>query len=132
METIVFESLLLTFHVLSVILWIGATVGALALFQRKPSDHKMYYAVLHRWTHPAMALAWVTGLVMVWNHWQQFHSIPGWLHPKLTLVVLLSGLHGMVSGRLRKGTLKSAPWASIFTLLALLTLLALQLGRNLM
>ena len=50
-------------------------------------------------TTPAMLLVWAVGLALVlWAHW--FHS--GWLRAKLTLVLVLSALHGIQSGTLRR------------------------------
>lgn len=52
-----------------------------------------------RVTTPAMLLVWALGLTLTMlGHW-----LPsGWLIAKLLLVVLLSGLHGVTSGRLRR------------------------------
>jgi putative membrane protein len=60
-------------------------------------------AAMRRWhrlvTTPALLLAWACG---VWLALQAgwFHS--GWLHLKLGLVILLSGLHGGLSAALRR------------------------------
>lgn len=43
---------------------------------------------------PAMIATWVFGLVLAWS--AGFFTAP-WLHGKLLLVVLLSGLHGFLS-----------------------------------
>lgn len=58
---------------------------------------------VRRWdtrvTTPAMLLVWALGLTLtLLGNW-----LPsGWLIAKLILVVLLSGLHGVTSGRLRR------------------------------
>ncbi|MFC7052494.1 protoporphyrinogen oxidase HemJ [Hansschlegelia quercus] len=43
---------------------------------------------------PAMIVTWLAGLFLVW---QGGWITSGWLHGKLLLVVLLSGIHGMLS-----------------------------------
>lgn len=48
--------------------------------------------------NPAMAIAWIMGLMLVANIGM---DAGGWLHVKLTLVLLLSGFHGLLS-RYRK------------------------------
>lgn len=53
---------------------------------------------------PAMIVAWATGLWLA--YWGHFFTA-GWLHGKLLLVVLLSGVHGYLSAerkRLAAGT----------------------------
>jgi len=47
---------------------------------------------------PAMIVTWALGLYLAWSG---FAFKGGWLHGKLLLVVLLSGLHGMLAGRVR-------------------------------
>jgi putative membrane protein len=48
---------------------------------------------------PAMLVSWAFGvwLATLLGAWSQ-----GWLHAKLTLVVLLSGLHGFLSAEARR------------------------------
>jgi len=58
---------------------------------------------LRRWdsrvTAPAMGIAWVFGLMMVYSGgwWPS-----GWIMVKLIPVVILSALHGMLSGSLKR------------------------------
>ncbi|WP_234902693.1 CopD family protein [Agrobacterium larrymoorei] len=50
-------------------------------------------------TSPALAIVWLAGMTMAgWYGW--FGS--GWLLAKLPVVVILSAVHGVVSGRLRR------------------------------
>lgn len=49
---------------------------------------------------PAMALTWTFGLTLAL--WYEWFGSP-WLMIKLVVVVALSALHGMQSGRLRRG-----------------------------
>jgi protoporphyrinogen IX oxidase len=58
---------------------------------------------MHRWdrrvTAPALGLAWLLGAWLAWRgHWY----VMGWLQAKFALVVVLSGLHGVLAGALRR------------------------------
>ena len=58
---------------------------------------------IRRWnlavTTPALLLVWAAGLTLAAEGgW----FAAGWLHAKIALVVVLSGLHGMQSARLRR------------------------------
>ena len=44
--------------------------------------------------NPAMAVTWLLGL---WLAWRGNWFVAPWLHAKLLLVILMSGLHGMMS-----------------------------------
>ncbi|WP_454254040.1 CopD family protein, partial [Pseudomonas sp. Marseille-Q7302] len=60
-------------------------------------------ARVRRWdravTTPAMLLVWVLGFMLAMTaHWLADH----WLQAKLVLIVILSSLHGVQSGRLRR------------------------------
>lgn len=104
------------FHIVSVTVWIGGmfvaaiAVAALSAPKRLPgapgsagiAQPDIIGAVrrLDRWaTSPAMLLAWLFGLaVATEGGWFGAR----WLMMKLVFVVALSGLHGMLSGTLRK------------------------------
>ena len=44
--------------------------------------------------NPAMIVTWLAGLYLAWSgHWLS----AGWLHGKLLLVIILSGVHGFFS-----------------------------------
>ena len=43
--------------------------------------------------NPAMGVTWILGLVLIW---QGGWWTAGWLHGKVLLVVILSGLHGVM------------------------------------
>lgn len=98
------------FHVASVVTWIGGMlIMALALqtlqkatLERSAAELRLLKAV-RRWdqrvTSPAMGLAWVLGVALVYlGGW---HAA-GWLVVKLVFVLLLSALHGIQSGYLRR------------------------------
>lgn len=51
-------------------------------------ERKLYRGIMN----PAMMATWVLGLSMVISHWSVYKT-QGWLHAKLTLVVLLTIYH---------------------------------------
>jgi putative membrane protein len=91
-------------HVVAIISWMAgmlylprlfvyhseAKTGSVQSETFKVMERRLLRAIMN----PAMAVAWVTGLWLAWNA-GYFHD--GWLHGKLLLVVLLSGVHGMLS-----------------------------------
>ncbi|MBY6264089.1 hypothetical protein EI613_19515 [Azospirillum sp. 412522] len=106
------------FHIVSVTVWIGgmfvAAIAVAALSASKslpgaPGRGDLIGAVRRwdRWaTSPAMLLAWLFGLaVATQGGWFGAR----WLMMKLVFVVALSGLHGMLSGTLRKLARTDAP-----------------------
>ena len=93
-------------HVAAALLFVSGVVATsltLALRSRLPHDHKQFVAGLRRYdrwvTVPAMAAVWLlgTGLAVSGSWFGQ-----GWLNVKLGFVVLISALHGIQSGRLRR------------------------------
>ncbi|MBN9447900.1 MAG: CopD family protein, partial [Bosea sp.] len=48
--------------------------------------------------NPAMIVTWVLGLYLAWS---AFAFKGGWLHAKILLVLILSGIHGYLAGRVR-------------------------------
>jgi putative membrane protein len=91
-------------HVIAVISWMAgllylprlfvyhceAEIGSKQSETFKVMERRLLKAIMD----PAMIAAWLAGLYLAWSgHW--FSS--GWLHGKLALVILLSGVHGFFS-----------------------------------
>jgi uncharacterized membrane protein len=74
----------------------------------------------NRWvTTPAMLAVWALGLTLAsLGKWWPF----GWLHIKLLFVLLLSALHGMQSGALRRLAGGSAPTSRVLQIAEPLTI----------
>jgi putative membrane protein len=54
----------------------------------------MEWRLLKAIINPAMIVTWLAGLYLAWSgHWYT----SGWFHAKLTLVLILSGVHGFFS-----------------------------------
>ena len=107
-------------HVAAALAFVGGVLAVSVLLQALPTDGSgsaPVARVVRRWdravTTPAMLLVWAFGLALaLTGHW--FADL--WLQAKLVVVVVLSGIHGVQSGRLRRmagGTvakpLRSAP-----------------------
>ena len=94
-------------HVISVLVFVsGILLASVTLRARAgaPSNAAIVAAV-RRWdawvTTPAMLATWALGFTLALiGHWWP----SAWLTAKLVGVVLLSGWHGVQSGRLRKST----------------------------
>ncbi len=95
-------------HIASIIAWMAGMLYLPRLFvyhseAPKGSDQARTFEVMERRLMrfimlPALLAVWASGLILA-AHGGFFHS--GWLHVKLLLVLVISGLHGYF-GRLRK------------------------------
>ena len=96
-------------HIISVIAWIAGMLYLPRLFvyhadaptgsDRSETFKVMERRLLRAIINPAMIAAWAFGL---WLAWRGFGFAGGWLHAKIFLVLLLSGLHGYLSGAVRR------------------------------
>lgn len=109
-------------HVAAALAFVGGTL-AVSLFLAAVPEGDPGAASMARgirgWdqavTTPAMLLVWALGLTLAMTgHW----FAEGWLQAKLVFVLVLSGLHGVQSGRLRRlaggaviPPLRTAPFA---------------------
>ena len=89
------------FHIIAVIAWMAGMLYLPRLFvyhcaAEKGSVQSETFKVMERRLlraiiNPAMIVTWLAGLYLAWaGHW--FSA--GWLHGKLLLVIVLSGIHG--------------------------------------
>ena len=96
-------------HVVAVIAWMAGMLYLPRLFvyhcdAPKGSIQSETFKIMERRLlkaiiNPAMAATWILGLVLAW---QGGWFASGWLHAKLALVIAMSGLHGVLSRRLRE------------------------------
>src|SRR5450631_634541 len=88
-------------HVIAVISWMAGMLYLPRLFvyhceaeagsKQSETFKVMERRLLKAIINPAMVVTWLAGLYLAWaGHW--FSS--GWLHVKLLLVLVLSGVHG--------------------------------------
>ncbi|TPI61554.1 protoporphyrinogen oxidase HemJ [Mesorhizobium sp. B3-1-3] len=96
-------------HVIAVIAWMAGMLYLPRLFvyhvdAEKGSVQSETFKVMERRLlrgiiNPAMIVTWVFGL---WLAWKGFGFQGGWLHAKIALVLVLSGLHGYLAAAVRK------------------------------
>ena len=96
------------FHVIAVIAWMagmlylprlfvyhaGVAAGSAQSETFKVMERRLLKAIIN----PAMIATWILGLWLAWD--AGFFRAP-WLHAKLTLVVILSGIHGLFARSVR-------------------------------
>ena len=96
-------------HVIAVIAWMAGMLYLPRLFvyhadaERgsvqsetfKVMERRLYRAIIN----PAMIVTWAAGL---WLAWKGFGFSGGWLHGKIGLVFLMSGVHGYLGGAVRR------------------------------
>lgn len=88
-------------HIISVIVFISG-MAVVALFLRYPNADTLpaIQNFDRKVTTPAMLLTWALGIFLgVQGGW---FGAGLWLSAKILLVLVLSGLHGMITGRLRR------------------------------
>jgi protoporphyrinogen IX oxidase len=95
-------------HVIAVIAWMAgmlylprlfvyhceAAIGSVQSETFKVMERRLLKAIIN----PAMVVTWIVGLYLAWAG--HFFSA-GWFHGKLLLVILMSGVHGFLSARVR-------------------------------
>src|SRR5712691_2007313 len=97
------------FHVIAVIAWMAGMLYLPRLFvyhcEAEPGSKQsetfkvMERRLLRIIINPAMIVAWVVGL---WLAWSAGLHASGWFQAKFVLVLLLSGMHGMFAGYVRR------------------------------
>lgn len=95
-------------HVIAVIAWMAGMLYLPRLFvyhsmEKTGSAASNTFKTMERRLlrfiiNPAMIVTWITGL---WIAWKIFGFHGGWLHGKILLVVLMSGVHGYLSKNVR-------------------------------
>lgn len=96
-------------HVLAVISWMAGLLYLPRLFvyhsqvaagsETSETFKVMERKLLEYIINPAMIVTWIAGL---WLAWQVYGFQGGWLHGKIAVVLLLSGVHGFFAGAVRK------------------------------
>lgn len=124
-------------HLVGAFLWLGTSIGVALLAAAAAGDQRAPVAALARRVAlriatPGLVLAFAGGLTMLALSWD-LYARAGWMHGKLLLVVIAAGLHGAISGKLRKmaggaevGGLAGLAYANLAILV--LVILAVLLG----
>jgi putative membrane protein len=97
------------FHIIAVIAWMAGMLYLPRLFvyhcaadagsTQSETFKVMERRLLRAIMNPAMIVTWALGLWLAW--YGGWFASGGWLHAKLVLLILLSGLHGMMSRYVR-------------------------------
>ena len=89
-------------HLVALFVWIGGMVAVALALSQPVRKFLVYLKTYDRLvTSPAMIAAWTFGILLaVQGNW----FAQPWLIAKITLVLVLSGLHGVISGKLRRAT----------------------------
>ena len=102
---------ILGFHIIAMVAWMagmlylprlfvyhaGAEVGSEMSETFKIMERRLLKAIIN----PAMIVTWLLGILLLWNN--DFALLKeGWMHIKLALVLVMSGLHGVFVGHLKK------------------------------
>jgi putative membrane protein len=102
---------ILGLHIIAVISWMAGMLYLPRLFvyhagTMPGSESSEIFKVMERRLlkaiiNPAMAATWVFGILLLWSSdWAWLQQ--GWMHAKLACVLLLSGLHGVLAGHVRR------------------------------
>ena len=102
MSMIVFRYL----HFVGIVFWVGSAV-AVSIAAAAPAVAENGFAqalrkVTVRVTTPAMLVAFAGGFGMLIPNFVDVYAKQGWMHTKLTLLLLLAAATGVLSGRLRR------------------------------
>jgi uncharacterized membrane protein len=93
-------------HFLGITFWVGSAVAvAIAAATPTPWESGIAQAlrkVTLRVTTPAMLLAFAGGFGTLIPNFAEVYAKQGWMHGKLTLLLLLAGATGVLSGKLRR------------------------------
>jgi protoporphyrinogen IX oxidase len=97
------------FHVIAVIAWMAGMLYLPRLFvyhcEAEPGSKQsetfkvMERRLLRAIINPAMIASWALGLWLVWDG---PYARAGWLHVKLILVLVMSGVHGLLARYVRQ------------------------------
>lgn len=97
-----------SFHVIAMIAWMagmlylprlfvyhaGAPRGGELSETLKVMEHRLLRYIIN----PAMIATFLFGGLMLYANWEALMGGGGWMHAKLLLVFILSGVHGMLAG----------------------------------
>ncbi|MBN9472143.1 MAG: protoporphyrinogen oxidase HemJ [Bosea sp.] len=95
-------------HVIAIIAWMAgmlylprlmvyhaeAQIGSIQSETFKIMERRLLKGIIN----PSMTLAWILGLYLAWSG---FAFKGGWLHGKILLALVMSGIHGYLVGRVR-------------------------------
>ena len=97
-------------HIIAVMAWMAGMLYLPRLFvyhaqEESGSETSETFKVMERRLlkfimNPAMIASWIFGLMLLAANTALLEN--GWMHAKLTAIVLMSGVHGMLAARVKK------------------------------
>lgn len=101
------ELVLRALHVLGIIMWIGGTAATALMVALVADDARAATASAGRKlmlmvATPGLLLAWVAGLAVLLPNFGDVYAKAGWMHGKLTIALIISGLSGVLVGKVKK------------------------------
>ena len=109
----VLRDLALAAHLIGVIFWLGGVVVAASIAATAASEGGAGEGTAMRaarkavifWATPGMLLAWAGGLTVLIPDFTTLYAAAGWMHAKLTFLVVLTAVTGVFTGRLRRAAM---------------------------
>ncbi|MFN3230648.1 MAG: protoporphyrinogen oxidase HemJ [Alphaproteobacteria bacterium] len=106
-----YSNWLLALHIISVIAWMAGMLYLPRLFvyhidtepgsQTSETFKVMERRLLRAIINPAMIVAWIMGILLIWRtDW--FYMSQGWMHGKLLAVVLMTGVHHVLARHVKR------------------------------
>ncbi len=111
-----FRDLAIATHLIGMIFWVGGASAAAMMAAAAARDGdagRLTLASARRavlmLSTPGRLIAWIAGLSYLVPNFTAFYAHAGWMHGKLTLVVIMTGLTGVLTGHLRKAAAGKKP-----------------------
>lgn len=131
-----FDLLLRALHLVGAVFWLGGLVtlslgAVMAPESARREVAGAMRALALRLATPAMVVVFICGLAILVPHFSALYAHAAFMHTKLTLVVVASGVSGAITGRLRKvaaGSAEPGPLRVFGIVLGVLTLLIVVLA----
>jgi putative membrane protein len=112
-------NLALVVHLLGLVLWVGGAVAAAwtAASLVSSGETKALSSIrsaLLAVVMPGIVLAFLGGLARLVPGWTAHYAHAPWMHAKLTVALVLAGLHGFLVNRVRKAAQGTAVAPGVF------------------
>ena len=139
-ESIQVVPLLKVLHLIGALLWIGSLITLVYLTTLVLSDpqnqHDVIYKVYKKISMPMMIVTWICALAMLGLGWQ-YYAKAGFIHAKIFIVLIASGISGAISVKLRglqdgnKPSMQSLRMLNLSLLICLVCILCLVMLKSL-
>ena len=119
------EAGLKTLHVFGVICWIGSVVTVAWLSREAtPEEATLSHRFIARFSNSTMIMAFIGGLGILVPNFMSTYKSSGWMHTKLLIGIIVAGMTGALSAKLRKAAQANEPVAHCSRIAAVILALA--------